>query len=154
MPAKYFANVHRDQQKRTFMGRGNRQKQVYRMHTMLSDVSRCRYQYYRGTSKNQKNTQKAACPDNRFFESIISRMGETLTKKPNKVLLKGNEVMAEAAIQAGCRFFAGYPITPQNEVPEEFDQRVQQKLTIQDCLTGSGPARSSFGRACAGVPPN
>ena len=35
-----------------------------------------------------------------------------------KMLLKGNEVMSEAAIRAGCRFFAGYPITPQNEVPE------------------------------------
>ena len=35
-----------------------------------------------------------------------------------KVLLKGNEAMSAAAIAAGCRFFAGYPITPQNEVPE------------------------------------
>ena len=35
-----------------------------------------------------------------------------------KVLLKGNEAMSAAAIEAGCRFFAGYPITPQNEVPE------------------------------------
>ncbi len=33
-----------------------------------------------------------------------------------KVLMKGNEVMAEAAIRAGCRFFFGYPITPQTEV--------------------------------------
>jgi 2-oxoglutarate/2-oxoacid ferredoxin oxidoreductase subunit alpha len=43
-----------------------------------------------------------------------------------KILLKGNEVMAEAAIQAGCRFFAGYPITPQNEVPEYFSWRMPQ----------------------------
>ena len=36
-----------------------------------------------------------------------------------KMLLKmGNEALAEAAIQAGCRFYAGYPITPQNEIPE------------------------------------
>ncbi len=35
----------------------------------------------------------------------------------NKVLMKGNEVMAEAAIIAGCRYYFGYPITPQNEVP-------------------------------------
>lgn len=34
-----------------------------------------------------------------------------------KVLMKGNEAIAEAAIQAGCRFFFGYPITPQNEIP-------------------------------------
>lgn len=41
-----------------------------------------------------------------------------------KVLLKGNEAMCEAAVQAGCRFFAGYPITPQNEVPEYFSWRL------------------------------
>ena len=34
-----------------------------------------------------------------------------------KVLMKGNEAIAEAAIQAGCRYFFGYPITPQNEIP-------------------------------------
>lgn len=33
-------------------------------------------------------------------------------------LLKGNEALAEGALRAGCRFFAGYPITPQNEIPE------------------------------------
>lgn len=35
-----------------------------------------------------------------------------------KVLMKGNEAIAEAAIQAGCKAFFGYPITPQNEIPE------------------------------------
>lgn len=34
-----------------------------------------------------------------------------------KVLMKGNEAIAEAAIQAGCKYFFGYPITPQNEIP-------------------------------------
>ncbi|MEG2378274.1 MAG: 3-methyl-2-oxobutanoate dehydrogenase subunit beta, partial [Clostridia bacterium] len=33
-----------------------------------------------------------------------------------KVLMKGNEALAEAAIRAGCRHFYGYPITPQTEV--------------------------------------
>ena len=33
-----------------------------------------------------------------------------------KVLMKGNEALAEAAIQAGCRLFFGYPITPQTEL--------------------------------------
>jgi len=32
--------------------------------------------------------------------------------------MRGNHAVAEAAIRAGCRFYAGYPITPQNEVPE------------------------------------
>lgn len=35
-----------------------------------------------------------------------------------KVLMKGNEAIGAAAINAGCRYFFGYPITPQNEVPE------------------------------------
>lgn len=33
-----------------------------------------------------------------------------------KVLMKGNEAMAESAMRAGCRFFFGYPITPQTEL--------------------------------------
>lgn len=35
-----------------------------------------------------------------------------------KMLMKGNDALAAGAIRAGCRFYAGYPITPQNEVPE------------------------------------
>lgn len=35
-----------------------------------------------------------------------------------KVLMKGNEAFAEAAIRSGCRYYFGYPITPQNEVTE------------------------------------
>jgi 2-oxoglutarate ferredoxin oxidoreductase subunit alpha len=41
-----------------------------------------------------------------------------------KILMKGNEALAEGAIRAGCRFFAGYPITPQNEVPEYMSWRL------------------------------
>lgn len=35
-----------------------------------------------------------------------------------KILMKGNEAFAEAAIRAGCKCYCGYPITPQNEIPE------------------------------------
>ena len=35
-----------------------------------------------------------------------------------KVLMKGNEAIGAAAIAAGCRYFFGYPITPQSECPE------------------------------------
>lgn len=41
-----------------------------------------------------------------------------------KVLMKGNEAIAEAAILAGCRFFFGYPITPQNQIPEYMSKRM------------------------------
>jgi 2-oxoglutarate/2-oxoacid ferredoxin oxidoreductase subunit alpha len=43
-----------------------------------------------------------------------------------KVLITGNEAAAEAAIQAGCRFYYGYPITPQNEVPAYMAVRMPQ----------------------------
>ena len=43
-----------------------------------------------------------------------------------KVLMKGNEVLAEAAVRAGCRFYAGYPITPQNEIPEYMSWRMPE----------------------------
>ncbi|MGE5485104.1 MAG: 3-methyl-2-oxobutanoate dehydrogenase subunit VorB [Ignavibacteriales bacterium] len=42
------------------------------------------------------------------------------------VLMKGNEAVAEAAIRAGCRYFFGYPITPQSELPEYMARRLPQ----------------------------
>lgn len=43
-----------------------------------------------------------------------------------KTFMKGAEAISEAAVRAGCRFFAGYPITPQNEVPEYFSRRMPE----------------------------
>lgn len=40
--------------------------------------------------------------------------------------MKGNEAIAEAAIRGGCRFYAGYPITPQNEIPEYMSWRLPE----------------------------
>ena len=45
-------------------------------------------------------------------------------KTGEKVLMKGNEALAEGAVRAGCRFYSGYPITPQNEVPEYLSWRL------------------------------
>ncbi|MCK9268561.1 MAG: 3-methyl-2-oxobutanoate dehydrogenase subunit VorB, partial [Alkaliphilus sp.] len=36
----------------------------------------------------------------------------------SKVLMKGNEALGAAAIKAGCKYYFGYPITPQSELPE------------------------------------
>ncbi len=41
-----------------------------------------------------------------------------------KVLMKGNEAMAEAAIMAGCHHYFGYPITPQTEVAAYMSKRL------------------------------
>lgn len=43
-----------------------------------------------------------------------------------KKLWKGNEAIAEAAVAAGCRCFFGYPITPQNEIPEYMSRRMPE----------------------------
>lgn len=43
-----------------------------------------------------------------------------------KVFMKGSEAIAESAVRSGCRFFAGYPITPQNEIPEYFARRMPE----------------------------
>lgn len=44
----------------------------------------------------------------------------------SRVFMKGCEAIAEAAVRAGCRFFSGYPITPQNEIPEYFARRMPE----------------------------
>ena len=41
-----------------------------------------------------------------------------------KMLMRGSHVVGEAAVRAGCRFYAGYPITPQNELPEYLSGRM------------------------------
>ena len=57
-----------------------------------------------------------------------------------KVLMKGNEALAEAAIMAGCRHYFGYPITPQTEVLEYLSWRMPevggQFIQTEDELTG------------------
>ena len=42
----------------------------------------------------------------------------------DKVLMKGNEAIAEAAIRAGCRHYFGYPITPQTEIAAYMAKRL------------------------------
>lgn len=48
-------------------------------------------------------------------------------RKAQKLLMSGNEAMAEAAIKAGCYFYAGYPITPQNEIPAYMARRMREE---------------------------
>src|SRR5512139_1750646 len=43
-----------------------------------------------------------------------------------KVLISGNETLAESAVRAGCRRYFGYPITPQNEIPEYLSRRMPE----------------------------
>jgi len=43
-----------------------------------------------------------------------------------KVLMKGNEAIGEGAVRAGCRYFFGYPITPQSELPHYLAKRLPE----------------------------
>lgn len=43
-----------------------------------------------------------------------------------KILMKGNEVIAEAALRAGCKHYFGYPITPQTEIAHYFAKKMPQ----------------------------
>lgn len=43
-----------------------------------------------------------------------------------RIMMKGNEALSEGAIRAGCRIFCGYPITPQNEIPEYMSRRMPE----------------------------
>ena len=45
---------------------------------------------------------------------------------PNTHFMQGNQACAEAAITAGCKFFAGYPITPATEIAEHLAKRLPQ----------------------------
>lgn len=44
----------------------------------------------------------------------------------NRILMKGNEAVGEAAIIAGCRHYFAYPITPQNEIPAYMAKRLHE----------------------------
>jgi 2-oxoglutarate ferredoxin oxidoreductase subunit alpha len=45
----------------------------------------------------------------------------------NKVLMKGNEALAESALRAGCKYFFGYPITPQTELAAYMSKRMPKE---------------------------
>jgi len=41
------------------------------------------------------------------------------TRKGDRILLQGSEACVRGALVAGCRFYAGYPITPATEIMEQ-----------------------------------
>ena len=69
-----------------------------------------------------------------------------------KQLMKGCEVLGEAAIKAGCRHFFGYPITPQTEVPEYLSRRMPEVDGVYVQAESEVAASNMiFGAAGAGV---
>lgn len=69
-----------------------------------------------------------------------------------KVLMKGNEAIAEAAIRAGCEAYYGYPITPQSEVLEYMARRMPSlgRAFVQ-AESELGAVNMVYGAACTGA---
>ncbi len=66
-------------------------------------------------------------------------------------LMRGNEAVAEGAIRAGCRFYTGYPITPQNELFEYMAKRMPQaEGTFLQCESEVAGINMIWGAACTG----
>jgi 2-oxoglutarate ferredoxin oxidoreductase subunit alpha len=69
-----------------------------------------------------------------------------------KKLFKGNQAIAEAAIQAGCRYYFGYPITPQNEIGEYMSKALPQVSgTFIQAESEVGAINMVYGAAACGV---
>jgi 2-oxoglutarate ferredoxin oxidoreductase subunit alpha len=70
----------------------------------------------------------------------------------DEVLLQGNEAVVEGALRAGCRFFAGYPITPATEISEMLSVRLPAArgtfIQMEDEIASMG---AIIGASLAGV---
>ena len=70
----------------------------------------------------------------------------------NEKLLQGNEAIVEGALRAGCKFFAGYPITPATEISEVMSQRLPAVdgtfIQMEDEIASMGAV---IGASLAGV---
>jgi 2-oxoglutarate/2-oxoacid ferredoxin oxidoreductase subunit alpha len=85
----------------------------------------------------------------------VERKSQNQRKKTShrrELLLQGNEAVVEGALQAGCRFFAGYPITPATEISEILSVKLPQVtgtfIQMEDEIASLGAV---IGASLAGV---
>lgn len=82
--------------------------------------------------------------------AVTPRQGED--ESSQVAFMSGNEACAEAALMAGCRFFAGYPITPSTEIAEVMAARLPQLggrfIQMEDEIASMG---AIIGASVAGV---
>ena len=73
-------------------------------------------------------------------------------KNNEKVLVKGNYAIAQAAINAGCQCYFGYPITPQTEIGEYLSGKMQELGRAYVCAESELAAINMvMGAAATGV---
>ena len=68
-----------------------------------------------------------------------------------KILISGNEAIAQGAIQAGCRFYAGYPITPQNELIAYMAKHMPKNGVFIQAESELAAINMVYGASAAGV---
>jgi 2-oxoglutarate/2-oxoacid ferredoxin oxidoreductase subunit alpha len=69
-----------------------------------------------------------------------------------RMLVEGNVAMCRGAVDAGCRHFFGYPITPQNEVPEWFSRELPKIGGVYvQAQSETGSINMLYGAASAGA---
>jgi 2-oxoglutarate ferredoxin oxidoreductase subunit alpha len=85
----------------------------------------------------------------------VERKSQNQRKKAShrrELLLQGNEAVVEGALRAGCRFFAGYPITPASEISESLSVKLPQVagtfIQMEDEIASLGAV---IGASLAGV---
>jgi len=71
-----------------------------------------------------------------------------MAEKKERIFVKGNEAIGLGALAAGCRCFFGYPITPQNDIPEFMSQalvdaggqfvQAESEVAAANMLLGAG----------------
>ena len=76
-----------------------------------------------------------------------------MTNKSNeKVLIKGNYAIAQAAVNAGCQCYFGYPITPQTEIGEYLSEKMQELGRAYVCAESElGAINMVMGAVSTGV---
>ena len=88
------------------------------------------------------------------LSAVLKSMKKSkISKNPGKkILITGNEAMGEAAARAGCQFYAGYPITPQNELTAYMASRMHQlQRPFVQAESELAAINMVFGAAAAGV---
>ena len=75
-----------------------------------------------------------------------------MSRNDNKILMKGNEALGEAALIAGCSHYFAYPITPQNEIPAYLAKRLPEVGgTFLQAESELAAINMVFGAAAAGA---
>jgi 2-oxoglutarate/2-oxoacid ferredoxin oxidoreductase subunit alpha len=72
-------------------------------------------------------------------------------KSHKKVLISGNEAIAKGAIDAGCKFYAGYPITPQNELIGYMSEHMPDGGVFIQAESEIAAINMVYGASAAGV---